>query len=185
MSTTIASAAVGQQQLIAQGPVFAVIVSGPSGSAATHALVDTGSTVSSVDRGLLASVGAVPIGSVPVTTVQGTQTDEVYEVLLSAGGIQLNPGLHQVLGDDLAAPVQVLVGRDVLAGAQLAYDGPSGSWVLLETGLPPAVPAPASPWIAVGAVAVAGLGAGLLLSAFARAERREGAVEERLFGRPL
>jgi predicted aspartyl protease len=185
MSTMIASASVGQQQLIAQGPIFAVTVIGPSGSESTHALIDTGSTVSSVDRGLLASVGAVPIGSVPVTTVQGTQTDEVYEVLLSAGGIQLNPGLHQVLGDDLAAPVQVLIGRDILAGAQLAYDGPSGGWVLWETGLPIASPGPASPWIAVGAVAVAGLGIGLLLSAFARAERREGAVEARLYGRPI
>ena len=62
----------GARSLEADGAVFPVILTGPAGQVQTYALVDSGSSISSVDTSLLQQVGALGGVSEPVDTVSAT-----------------------------------------------------------------------------------------------------------------
>jgi len=175
---TIASGSPGTTTLLIDGATRAVRIQA-SGSRVTQAMLDTGSTVTSVDRRILEDIGAPQIGAATIQTVMGSQTVPVYGAAIFAGDVQLNMGLPGVIGDDLPPPVQCLVGRDVLGRYQLVYDGREGVWALTDTGGVPVVSKP-TPW---GGYVLAGLlGAGLALGlefTFALGERLGARAEAR------
>jgi hypothetical protein len=130
--TVVFTRQIGRSGFIRQGMLLPVRV-GKHGT--TTAQVDTGSTVSSVDRNLLAKLGYKPTGKMQVYGVNGTMQLPVYPVgLATADGYVLTPG--PVLGDDLPAPVQALVGRDVLANLHLSVNGPLGAWAITASKVP-------------------------------------------------
>lgn len=160
----------GAAPLAASGALLPVRLAGPQGAVDTQALVDSGSTLSSADRTLLESVGATQIGTVTVQVVVETVQLPLYggAAILGPGGQSLSAGLRGIIGDSLAAPTQVLIGRDVLSAWDLVYDGPTGQWVLAgPLGSPlgsPVVTAPAATLAgAVVAAAALGAGAGLVV----------------------
>jgi len=152
----------GAGGLAAHGPVLDVIVSGPAGQVQTQALVDTGSSISSVDADLLARVGARMAGTREVWTI----TDEPLTIAAHTGvcissldGHRLCDDVPLVLATGLQSPVLVLLGRDALASAQFAYDGASGEWYISRG--PTVATRGKSPWGAILAAAAAGTAAGL------------------------
>lgn len=127
----------GVQALLNDGPAMNVTVDAGNGQrATTQGLVDTGSTISSVDQTLLQQLGAQQNGSEQISDVSGNSTVPTYAVSLSSGGFPLSGGAITVLADGLPPPQQVLLGRDVLANYQFVYDGPSASWLLIASGVP-------------------------------------------------
>jgi len=175
------SASPGPVLMALEGLVLPVRVVGPLGSVATLAQVDTGSSISSVDMGVLVRVGAVQTGREPVETISpGVQYVPLYRSvsISTEGGVALTDGLPGVLGDTLPAPVQVLVGRDVLSGLVLVADGPAGVWSLegrqsaTEPGVPPAVRA----WLTGASAVLAVGGLALVLAALGEHEREVGAA---------
>lgn len=168
----------GPQGLEARGPVLRVVVRGPTGQVSTTALLDTGSTVTSVDADLLARVGALPAGSRPVTTISGAPVvvrQETGVQVLSEDGQALFAPVPLVLSDQLPPPVQVLIGRDALEGLQFEYDGSVGAWVLCRSGM---VQAGLTPWrmftLGVATSMITSVAAGLIWHALTkdRAYRR-------------
>lgn len=115
----------------ADEPTLPVVLAGPKGAVLVNALIDTGSTMCSADQGLLDQLGLRPHGVTPVQTIVGVSNVAVYtaEIRTTDGCVLLPAGSH-ILGDSLPPPIQVLIGRDVLAGAKLNYDGPGGAWRL-------------------------------------------------------
>lgn len=157
----LAQATPGAVALQQNGLLSPVLVEGASGQAPTQAMWDTGSTISSVDRGLLQQVGAQAVGSVQVGTVSGTTTVPVYSArILTPGGYALTDGSTGVLGDNLPAPTQVLLGREVMAQGTLSVNGGGGRWSFATPAAGGGGVAGVSPWlIAAGAVAsIAGMG---------------------------
>lgn len=125
----------GPRTLQDWGPVLPVTLTGPGGTIQTQAMVDTGSSMSSVDEGLLAQIGVQPCGSTDVETVAGVVAIHLYTATIStADGRHLVGGSCKVLGNRLPGEPQVLLGRDVLAGLRFAYDGVAGSWSLDTAG---------------------------------------------------
>ena len=160
IAMAVAAAAPGPIGLISQGAVLPVTVQGPDGSIQTQAQIDTGSTISSVDATLLQQTGATPSSQVQIGTVLDTQDVPFFSdaQIIAAGNVDLTAGLSGVLGDTLPPPVQVLIGRDILAQYDLAYAGPQGAWSLSPGGAA-VVPRRDLWWAALGgAAAIAGVG---------------------------
>ncbi len=159
----VAGGAGGAYALLNQGMSMPVTITTASGKTIrTQAMVDSGSTISSVDQSLMASSGAVPTGTQQIADVSGTLSVPTYSVRMqTASGYDLTGSYLTVLADDLPPPQQALVGRDILRYYQLWYDG-SGSWALLGQGAPQQ---PTTPYAAIagGALvaAVAGVALGL------------------------
>ena len=95
-------------------------------------LIDTGAAISAVDVGVLQSLGLNPVSSIPVTTPAGDQMQGVYVVRLAFPGTPIQPqDPRPVIGSQLAGFGHVvLLGRDLLVGALLIYDGVHGSWTI-------------------------------------------------------
>lgn len=168
----LAQANPGPDLLVQDGALLPVTVSVPGGpSRNVTAQVDLGSTISSVDRSVLAALGAPQIGTVEVQTVTDVQQVLLYGAALSSGPTQLLPAEAGVLGDDIQGRTKALLGRDALqyAGALLDYDAAAGSWTLQVGGQAPA-PSGAPWWVLGASVAVLGVGAALV----AHAEYRKG-----------
>lgn len=132
----------GARALAGYGPVLAVILSGPQGEVRTSAMVDTGSSISSADEGLLAQIGVEPCGTRQVDTVAGTVAIPLYTAeIRTAQGQLLAGGRCKILGNRLPGEPEVLLGRDVLITLHLHYDGPGGAWSLEGDGAArPALP---------------------------------------------
>ena len=149
-------------------------------SVATTAQIDTGSTITGADQTLLQSLGAPAVGSLPVGTPGGSYQADLYQAQVIYRGINLTAGLPGgVLGEDLPAPLQALIGRDVLQQYDFIYDGTEGAWSLSSTGIAPALGSSTALWIGAGLV-VAGAGIVLLAEA-ARGEHRQ-ALARRHYG---
>ena len=156
MSTTLYSASPGSFALVQQGMLMPLTISSVGGGASTTAQVDTGSTISSVDIGLLERIHAPVVGSVAISTVDGNSVVPAYSVTLASLGIGLSAQPVYVLGDTLPAPVQALIGRDVLSLYRLTYDGALGSW---EIDAQHAIQRPSSAtWLILGAAGLAVVG---------------------------
>lgn len=161
----------GQTSLRDIGPVLPVIVSGPSGQVRTLAAVDTGSEVSSADRGLLDQIGARQVGTILIQSVMGAQVVPIYAAdLLTDAGFTLTGGLPGILGDTLPPPIQALIGRDVLRQMVLHYDGLQGAWYLASYApVPETGPAPG---LRVAAALGTGLGVAILLGEWLEGRRQ-------------
>lgn len=131
----------------AWGPVLRVVLRREGGPSVTGvAVIDTGASMSAVDRGFARQLGLPSHGAASwfaVTTGQPGQRDAAP---LRRGQLQLAgdprfweldlievPGLHdQVQGFRAVA----LIGWDFLQRTSLSIDGPSGTWSLALPPLP-------------------------------------------------
>jgi hypothetical protein len=110
--------------------VLPVVVMGPSDVVRTNALVDTGSSASSVDEHVLQRIGALRQGTTRIVTVTGPSQVPVYRAQVQTeAGTLLVDHLDEILGDHLPGDVQVLLGRDALAQLNFTYDG-GGVWTM-------------------------------------------------------
>lgn len=185
----IASGSPGPVALALGGITLPVVVTGPSGTVATtgqfktKAMMDTGSTVSSVDLSILQQVGAQQVGQVTISTVLGSSVAPVYNAgigmqLASGAVLPLMVGLPGELGDQLTGSTRVLIGDDIMSKLILERNGPAGTW---SVSVPATTPMPYLPpgsqnnmalWLGIGGitVAVGSLGALFLVS---RNEQRQ------------
>lgn len=128
------------------------------------AQIDSGSTDTGASAALLEGMGAPVVGSMPIGTPSGDVTDEIYAADLLYQGVNLtaNLPLRGILGETLPAPVQALIGRDVLENYDFSYAGPQGAWTLSGQELAPVPPLATRVWAGLGLMA---LGAAVLLAA--------------------
>jgi len=181
----LAAGSPGVASLVRDGALMPVTITSRGGSRNTQAMIDTGSTASSVDRSLLDAVGAPRIGSVAIRTVMGREEAPVYAAaIVAADGTVLSQGLPGVIGDDLPAPVQCLIGRDILSSWEFVYGGSQGAWSLGPPGQVVVVPQP-PPVEGYLLAAIAGaaitLGGVLLFGLGEKAEQRK--IFGGIFGR--
>ena len=96
------------------------------------ALIDTGASVSAVDISILRGLGLNPVGTIPVTTPAGVETQGIYVVRLAFPGTPIEPqDPRPVIGSQLFDFGHVaLLCRDLLQGALLIYDGVHGYWTI-------------------------------------------------------
>lgn len=134
------------QDLLLRGPALAVEVSLAEILAASltarsiplpapqpgSALIDTGASVTAVDMEILQRLGLPRVGSGTVVTPSGTETQGVYVVRLTFPGTPIPPlDPMPVLGSQLQGFGHiVLLGRALLRGALLIYDGAHGHWTI-------------------------------------------------------
>jgi predicted aspartyl protease len=134
-----------QQQLVAQfGCRVAVTLSVPQaqrelitstgGTPAAPvvgaALLDTGATGTCIDDGIATSLGLRQVGTVTISTPDGTSPHPQYLVEVELAGV---PGtaLWTVTGAALAAQRLVaLIGTDVMQNGVFAYNGKTGAFSL-------------------------------------------------------
>jgi predicted aspartyl protease len=102
-----------------------------------RALVDTGATLTVVERGYLEQLGVEKTGTTRLhsSTTGGEPVPAlVYAVSLAlAGDVTgvLAPDLEVLAVEDLGGlGVQALLGRDILNRCSMHYDGPGGSFAL-------------------------------------------------------
>lgn len=134
------------QNLLLLGPALDVEVSVPASLAAAltvrsiplpppqpgSALIDTGASVTAVDMDVLDRLGLPPVGTSTVITPSGTEIQGVYVVRLTFPGTPIPPlDPKPVIGSQLRGFGHiVLLGRDLLQGALLIYDGAHGHWTI-------------------------------------------------------
>jgi len=132
--------------LLLRGPALTVEVSVPASLAAAltarstplpapqfgSALIDTGASVTAVDMEVLRRLSLPPVGTGIIVTPSGTETQGVYVVRLTFPGTPIPPlDPRPVMGSQLSGFGHiVLLGRDLLQGALLIYDGAHGHWTL-------------------------------------------------------
>ena len=72
-----------------------------------------------------------------------------------------------MLADTLQDPVQVLIGREVLAKMRMTYDGLAGCWEITPADELMAATAPGLPlWMVVGGAWLGGLSLGLAIGSY-------------------
>ena len=89
------------------------------------ALIDTGASMTAVDKTIINSLGLSPIGVTKVFTPSGEAEQELYPAKLSFPGIAgLTINFNSVLCSDLSNQgIAALIGRDVLTSFVLIYNG--------------------------------------------------------------
>ncbi len=98
-----------------------------------NALIDTGASNSSIQQGLVSSLGLQPVGQVLVTTPSSTNVPCLtYAVRLTfphhgGGFVDLVTVTEMPLQGQ---NIQFLLGRDILKFAVLTYNGAHGSFTL-------------------------------------------------------
>ncbi len=92
------------------------------------ALLDTGASITCVNKDLLASLKIPPVGISQVYTPSGKAQQNTYPVEISFPQSNLpKVAFNQVLGSDLKGQeIVALIGRDVLQHFVLIYNGPGG-----------------------------------------------------------
>lgn len=104
-----------------------------------RALVDTGASCTCVDPTILAQLGLTPTGSLPMMTPStGTQPHmaDQYDIgLIIPGATQGDPPyiietLPVVCSVLAVQGIHALIGRDILAGCFMAYNGTAGFFTL-------------------------------------------------------
>lgn len=161
--STLASSSPGTLPLVQQGALFPVVVKGPQTQRQVVAMIDSGSTLTSVDQGTLLAVGAPVVGQTTIITPDGQYTSvSTYKATLATpNGFRLSDHLPSVLGDNLQGNVKCLIGRDILSLYSFVYDGQQGKWQLnTSSSLPSPSKFPLLGWFSLG---IGGLGIGLSL----------------------
>jgi predicted aspartyl protease len=101
-----------------------------------RALIDTGASCTCIDPSALQSLGLTPTGSTPIHTPStgGTaQNADQYDVsvILLHPNLQLTIPTVAIIEAELSIQgIQALIGRDVLQGCLLIYDGQAGIFTL-------------------------------------------------------
>ena len=96
------------------------------------ALIDTGATVCGVSYTVLQALGVQPTRTIAISGVSGPNPHGVFVVDFNVplGAQSLKSANREVVGFNLGAPYQALIGHDFLAGMMLVYHGPTGTWTL-------------------------------------------------------
>lgn len=97
------------------------------------ALIDTGASITAVDRSIINQLKISPIGMTTVYTPQGSAQQELFPIKLSFVGspVPIIVNFGQVLGSDLRGQgIFALIGRDVLSSCILIYNGPLSHYSL-------------------------------------------------------
>jgi predicted aspartyl protease len=129
--------------LVARGPVFDAIAYLPSSlvqalsssggvlpsPANGHALIDTGASCTCIDNVAAKAMGLQPISIAQMTSASHSAVvAPIYAISLelpAAPGFKLD--FIQVMGAELSAQgLLLLIGRDILQGCQLVYNGALG-----------------------------------------------------------
>lgn len=94
-------------------------------------LIDTGAGLTAVDVAVLAALGLNPISTTPIWGPTGTEEQGVYMVQISFLGTDLPPIDQPVVGSQLQKFGHLaLLGRPLLQGSMLVYDGKHEFWTL-------------------------------------------------------
>jgi predicted aspartyl protease len=95
-------------------------------------LIDTGASMTSVERTILTSLGIPPVGDCQVKTPSGGELQQIYPCSIEFPGSPLPviPNIF-VLGANLAEQNIIgLIGRDFLANCLFVFNGPSGAFTI-------------------------------------------------------
>lgn len=92
------------------------------------ALFDTGCTVTSIDKTIIAQLGLKPRGLCKTVTANGASTVMQHVVSILFPGTTLNSKpVHAVQTIDLSGQrIQALIGRDLMSNWTITYNGPAG-----------------------------------------------------------
>ncbi|MFQ5895019.1 MAG: aspartyl protease family protein [Nitrospinota bacterium] len=94
--------------------------------------MDTGASITAVERDVLDRLGIRPHRVTPVVTANGPSRQPVYSCVISFPGTPI-PTLpfNSVVGSQIRSlGYSALIGRDVLRHFQLVYNGKEGFWTL-------------------------------------------------------
>ena len=100
------------------------------------ALIDTGATYTAIDDGAATKLGLSPVGVTTGGTAGGPATHSLYPVRLMFPGVGLDREFEQAAGVNLTGQmvgnhqIIALIGRDVLSGCVLTYNGVAGLFTL-------------------------------------------------------
>ena len=95
-------------------------------------LIDTGASMTSIERTVLEQLGIPPIADCDVKTPSGGETQQVYPCSLAFPGSKL-PSIQKifVLGGNLQEQGIIgLLGRDMLAACLFVFNGQGGEFTL-------------------------------------------------------
>jgi hypothetical protein len=137
--------------LLSVGPIIPVEVSMPSAlqefltkenvsipaPQVGYALIDTGASITAIDETVLKQLSILPIDSIPSQTPHGAGRSFVYPTKVSLPSINVKDfSIARVIGCNLKwktadeKEIIMLLGRDMLGGSVLIYNGKSASITL-------------------------------------------------------
>lgn len=92
------------------------------------ALLDTGCTVTSIDAGLVTTLGLKTNGFTKTATANGIATTSQHSISLAFPGTKLSgKTLHEVQSVNLKGqPFAALIGRDLMSRWNISYNGSTG-----------------------------------------------------------
>lgn len=99
-------------------------------------IIDTGAVTSCVNKSILQGLGGSPVGSFPFSTPGATVNLDAYPAKIEFPGTDIARGVELAVGmEDMHSSYQgqdiiALIGRDVLSGCILIYNGKTGIYTL-------------------------------------------------------
>lgn len=157
----LAAAPTAVQQLRRQGALIKIAIEQPEAISKSmrdrgeqppkpvvlDALLDTGASISGIDRAVAEQIGLVQVGSIKISGVTGIQDQPVFTARLTFDSPSATFDPVRITGSSLGSmEFQVLIGRDVMERMVLVYDGPEGAFRLSGPGGAVAV-APSAGWL--------------------------------------
>ena len=124
------------RQLFLDGPILQVEITLPQAAARLRnfppkhqitALIDTGATITAIDRSVAQALKLRPINTIRLLGADGPYDAAVYVINFVFIGSDIKMIDHQVTEADLSEQnCRMLIGRDVLSRCSLTYDGVKG-----------------------------------------------------------
>lgn len=139
------------QQLAQNGAILKVQIANPSGGTPVDlmAMIDTGASITTMIDSVAQRAGLQQTGQTQLGGVGGVQMSAIYAAAVSMPdyGVNLSPVQVATIPGGLPG-VDMLIGRDILMGMTMTYEGGQGSFSLVQdTSAPPpgTVANPATP----------------------------------------